>query len=157
MNRATGRSWTVPKTRQLPILETREFVRPLSGGAPKEQKRSVAHLRLLALILGFLGWATLAYALVVLLIHDRAMVVVDNLGPWEPWSDVVAVAVALSATGAALVGECRTSWKSKVDVRRLRYDPDRNPHADRDADPDRIVNRGFADVARVDAASPRDR
>ena len=63
-----------------PSLEAREFVRALSGDAPKEQKRSVAHLRLLALILGFLGWVTLAYALALLPTHDRAVVLVDGLG-----------------------------------------------------------------------------
>ena len=123
MSRATGRSWivprrtqTVPRIRPLPILETREFVRPLSGGAPEEQKRSVAHLRLLALILGFLGWATLAYALAVLLTHGGAVAMVDSLGPWEPWLDVVAVAVALSVTGAALVSEHRTSQTSNLQI-----------------------------------------
>ena len=46
----------------------------------------------------------------------------------------MAVAVALSVTGAALVREYRTSRKSNLDVRRLGYDPDRNPHADPDPD-----------------------
>ena len=112
-------------------------LRPLSGGASKEQKRSVAHWRLLALILGFLGWVTLAYALAVLLTHDGAVVMVDSLGPWEPWLDVAAVAVALSVTGAALVWEDRTSRKSNLDVRRLGYDPDRNPTPTRTPTPSR--------------------
>ena len=76
----------------------------------------MAHLRLLALILGFLGWATLAYALAVLLTHDGAVAMVDSLGPWEPWLDVVAVAVALSVTGAALVSEHRTSQTSNLQI-----------------------------------------
>ena len=59
---------------------------------------------------------------------------VDSLGPWEPWLGVVAVAVALSVTGAALVWEYRISRESNLDVRRLGYDPDRNPHAHPDPD-----------------------
>ena len=66
-----------------------------------EQKRSVERLRLLALILGFLGWVTMAYALVVLFTHEGAVVIVDSLVPREPWLHVLAVAVALSVTGAA--------------------------------------------------------
>ena len=116
--------------RPLLILETCEFVRPLSGGAPREQKRSVAHLRLLALILGFLGWATLAYALVILVTHNRAVVIVDSLGPWEPWLDVMAVVFALTVTSTALVREYRALRACTLDVRRLGYDPDRNSHAD---------------------------
>ena len=76
----------------------------------------MAHLRLLALILGFLGWITWAYVLALLLTHDGAVVMVDNLGPWEPWLDVVAVAVALSVTGAALVSEHRTSQKRNLQI-----------------------------------------
>ena len=76
----------------------------------------MAHLRLLALILGFLGWVTLAYAVAVLLTHDGTVVKVDSLGPWEPWLDVVAVAVALSVTGAALVSDYRTSQKSNLQI-----------------------------------------
>ena len=86
----------------------------------------MAGLRRLALILGFRGWATLAYALVVILAHDGALVIVDSLGPWEPWLDVVAVVFAVSVTGTALVREYRAPRKS----RRGRSDPNPAPHAD---------------------------
>lgn len=92
------------------------------------------HLRLLALILGFLGWVTLAYALVVLLTHDRAVVIVDSLGPWEPWLDVVAIVFAVSVTGTALVREYRVQRARTLEVRRLRSGIGRSPNATQDTE-----------------------
>ena len=80
-------------------------------------------LRRLALILGFLGWVTLAYALVVILAHDGTLVIVDSLGPWEPWLDVVAVVFAISVTGTALVREYRAPRRSMRSAARALNDP----------------------------------
>ena len=93
-------------------------------------------LRRLALILGFLGWATLAYALVVILAHDGALVIVNSLGPWEPWLDVVAVAFAVSVTGTALVREYRVLRVRTPEVPRLRSAIERGPDAVQDSETD---------------------
>ena len=87
-------------------------------------------LRRLALILGFLGWVTLAYALVVILAHDGALVIVDSLGPWEPWLDVVAVVFAISVTATALVLEYRAPRRSTRSAARAPSDPHPVPHID---------------------------